>query len=122
MKRITGIAIVIAAFVGCSYVGAAQAESCSKIAESVALVNRAAGDVPASQQAEFAEVMRTMKATLKKSCELGVTAREKGFTAAELSDITVVAYGKANIQDDVTLVGFTSANYATTLGFAFGDK
>lgn len=122
MKRITGIAIVIAAFVGCSYVDAAQAESCSKIAESVALVNRAAGDVPASQQSEFAEVMRTMKATLKKSCELGVTAREKGFTAAGLVGITAASYAKAGIETDIALVGFASANYATTLGFAFGDK
>lgn len=51
MKRITGITIAIAAFIGCSYVGGASAQSCEAIADNAAITLSHAATYPGADVA-----------------------------------------------------------------------
>lgn len=122
MKRITGIAIAVAACIGCSYVGAVNATPCGAIASSIVKTTALAisGD-NAEPSADIKVEQRKMVINLTTACKLGVKARAKGFTAEDMRNITADAFYKAEMENASSLSGFSSSSYATSLGFAYGE-
>ncbi|WQY91254.1 hypothetical protein [Hafnia phage TS33] len=119
MKRITGIAIALTAFIGCSYVGTAGAASCQKIGETASAQFQSVSGVKGNK-ADMADNVRV----LVEACKVGVNLREQGL------DVTNVLHAGAQTLDEAAerttdktgLIGATTAVNMVAMGYAYGDK
>lgn len=118
MKRITGIAIAVAAFIGCSYVGIAGAASCQQIGESASAQFQSVSGLKGSK-ADVAENVRV----LVEACKVGVNLREQGLgvnTVLYAGSQTLGDAAERNT-DKTSLVGATTAVNMVAMGYAYGE-
>lgn len=118
MKRITGIAIAVAAFIGCSYVGAVGAASCQQIGESASAQFRAVSGLKAAK-GDLAENVRV----LVEACKVGVNLREQGLSVNSVLYAGSQTLGDAaeHNNDKTSLVGATTAVNMVAMGYAYGE-
>ncbi|MEG2376874.1 MAG: hypothetical protein RSC43_00800 [Clostridia bacterium] len=119
MKRITGIAIALTAFIGCSYVGTVGAASCQQIGESASAQFNAVSGLKASKK-DLAEHVRV----LVNACEVGVNLRKQGTSIENVLYAGSQTLGEAaeRVANKTALVGSTTAVNMVAMGYTYGDR
>ncbi len=119
MKRITGVAIVLTAFIGCSYVGTVGAASCQKIGETASAQFQSVSGLKGGKS-DIADNVRV----LVEACKVGVNLREQGLDVTNVLHAGAQTLGDAaeRTTDSVGLLGSTTAVNMVAMGFAYGDK
>lgn len=119
MKRITGLAIVVAAFVGCSYVGTVGAASCQQIGESASAQFQKVAGLKGSKS-DVAENVRV----LVDACKIGVELRKQGLGVENVlyAGSQTLSDASDRTTDKTGLIGATTAVNMVAMGYAYGDK